>query len=54
MITLKLTEPELDMIYELLKSREREGSYYGNRAQYYSRLNKVINKIEKLNHENAQ
>lgn len=46
MIALKLKETELNLIYELLKERQREGSYYGNKEMYYKRLNTIITKVE--------
>lgn len=37
---------ELDTIYNLVKDRQIEGSYFGNKKVYYTRLDSILHKIE--------
>ena len=37
METVKLTEAELNHIVNLIADNERDGTYYGNREQYWKR-----------------
>ena len=43
----KFNDRELLMIYNLLKERKEDGSYFGNKKHYYARLDSAISKIEK-------
>lgn len=43
---LRLNDREVVIIYQLLKERKHEGSYFGNKESYYSRLDSAIEKIE--------
>ena len=40
-IDVPLTAPEMNHILTLLEDNEREGSYYGNRAHYWSRSQRI-------------
>jgi len=44
---MKFNDRELMLIYNLLKERKEEGSYFGNKKHYYARLDSAISKIEK-------
>ncbi len=41
-----LTIPEIRLLLTLLYSNKEEGVYYGNKEQYYTRRNKLIEKLE--------
>lgn len=51
MKTLKLTDPEISCIYSLVIERQREGSYSGDKKQYYERIESILNKLEKAYNE---
>jgi len=44
--TIKLTIPEIDHIFNLIKGNEEEGCYYGNRNQYWDRSKRIKQKLD--------
>ena len=40
-VSVTLTRPELDTIWNLVHEKIEDGSYYGNREQYYARLDRI-------------
>lgn len=44
--TIKLTIPEIDHIFNLIKDNEEEGCYYGNREQYWNRSSRIKEKLD--------
>lgn len=42
---IKLTEVEIDHLLTLLLDAEREGSYYGNKARYWERHERITRKL---------
>jgi hypothetical protein len=45
LVEVDLTVTECEMLLNLLQDRKAEGSYYGNREQYYRRIDRVKDKI---------
>jgi len=45
-VTINLTPTEAEHILTLLHERKEDGSYCGNKDQYYKRTNKIISKIK--------
>lgn len=45
---VKLTEVEANFILTLIENNENEGWYYGNKEQYFKRLERVKAKLEKV------
>ena len=43
---VSFTQPELRHIYAILADAKNDGSYYGNRQQYYDRTERIMTKIE--------
>ena len=43
--TIKFTEAEIDHLRTLLQNNRREGSYYGDRKQYYDRTERIDRKL---------
>lgn len=46
MKTIKLTDAEISTIYSLVRHRQIEGSYSGNKEQYYKRIESILHKLE--------
>jgi hypothetical protein len=44
-VTLTLTPVEADHVYALLIAAMAEGNYYGNRAQYWKRHQRITDKL---------
>lgn len=42
---ITLTEDEVVHLCTLLADAEREGSYYGNKAQYWARHKRIVDKL---------
>ena len=47
MSDLKLTQPQIHLLLNLLKDRKEEGSYYGRKDYYTKRLDQAIAKLER-------
>jgi len=45
---LELSQAEIRHILALLREAELEGSYYGNKAQYYARTKRLIELFDAL------
>lgn len=43
---IKLTDAEISLVYSLVIHRKHEGSYAGNKDQYYKRVQSVLDKLE--------
>ncbi len=43
---MKLTRVEVDHLLTVLVSIKAEGNYYGNRAQYWRRHERIVAKLE--------
>jgi hypothetical protein len=41
-LTIRLTAVELGEVRELVEGRLSDGYYYGNRHQYYNRLERIL------------
>lgn len=46
MNAIKLTDAEMSLVYSLVIHRKHEGSYAGNKDQYYKRVQSVLDKLE--------
>lgn len=44
-ISVTFTGPERDHLLTLLRDAEREGSYYGPKAQYWKRHARIVGKL---------
>jgi len=48
MVKTKFTQVEKETILTLLEKNIEEGWYYGNKEQYFKRLQKIKEKLEEL------
>lgn len=45
MVTIAVSRVELDHVLTVLRDARRDGSYYGNREQYYSRHDRIFARL---------
>jgi len=46
--TIKLTSPEILHLFNLIQSNEEEGSYWGNREEYWKRSKRIKEKLDEI------
>ena len=49
---MTLTEAEINHLENLLLQEKEEGSYYGNKEQYYKRIDRLLKKLEQMYNKN--